>query len=330
MPTTPRLPAPKVFVLPDVIPTEAVPQPPAAGAAEDAIYTAAESSPTPPAPDLNRSARTWSNAEAARTLLRPVVAPRADAVVPVAATSPRGFTEREVAEFMAQHPQNQTKALSNGHSVMLPMQIKDMEVMQIIGTVKANVLNKYLEPHGVEMVTAPFTNVGTAALTIINYKDTSIGPYQELVVGVFVRDKKNPLKTGFYMIKLYVTSEMSQVVGREVWGFPKDLANVTLDPTAEKHQGFSVNIGADIIASGKWNKHLPLPSWLPGHQTAVTPTQWVGFVSKYKGMKMGAAIGDTVQFSPGTEWGKLFTEAGFKPRVWMGAPHGMGVIKAPK
>jgi hypothetical protein len=106
--------------------------------------------------------------------------------------------------------------------------------------------------------------------------------------------------------------------------------SVKLDSASERHQGFSVSVGGVIVVSGKWNKILPMPSWLPGNQTAVTARQWVGFQSKYRGMKMGTAGAGAVQFSENTEWGALLSNAGFTPRMWQGAPHGMGVIMPPK
>ena len=76
------------------------------------------------------------------------------------------------------------------------------------------------------------------AISAYEYKNSSIGPYNEVSIGVpFVLDKISPILTGIvrkapenpmvYISHLPVTTEIARTAGIELANFPKFLANIT-------------------------------------------------------------------------------------------------------
>jgi len=73
----------------------------------------------------------------------------------------------------------------------------------------------------------PFLNYsfkgGFGAIMIVDYLDSNLGPYQELL---FIPGKFNHNKKKYYSItKIFVSSMESVVNGRNNWGIPKQLAD---------------------------------------------------------------------------------------------------------
>lgn len=81
-------------------------------------------------------------------------------------------------------------------------------------------------------------------IAFYEYRDTSIGPYNEVGVGLpVIRDREkvhrfplldlysNPEKrsTGFYVIDLPVTTAAANAAGREVWGLPKFVTEIPFE-----------------------------------------------------------------------------------------------------
>lgn len=239
------------------------------------------------------------------------------------------FPPEQVEDFFADYPPTTRFVMSDGAETRLPMHIQDMAVLQVIGRVSPKVMNPVLRPHDVEVLSIPLLG-GLASIAAVDYRKTSIGAYQELVIGVLARSLSNPKITGFHMLQLYVTTEISKLLGREAWGFPKDIANITLDPYADKTQGFKATLpDGTFLATGNWHKGLVLPSKVvekPYH----TPRMWVETAARRKSPRMGRASPSSVTFNSGTKWGKLLTEAGFRPLIWQALPANMAVLLPPR
>lgn len=248
----------------------------------------------------------------------------------------RRFTEAEKAEFFAAHPADQDFTLKSGETVKLPMHIKDMDMMQTVGIVDADQLRAELERNGVK----PVALFGKAivSLTVVRYRDSSIGPYNELIVGVLAKGEKpdGTTGTGFYMTKLYVTTPKSLEVGREAWGFPKYRADISISEPGNGTRAVNVVQAGHEIVSLSWAERGGLnANWLlPNAQTAITPrtfgSHWVDFLSLRPGLLttfFRRSKGDTVRFDPRTGWGKMF--AGFKPLLVQVSEGGIGVIQPP-
>ncbi|MDP3891130.1 acetoacetate decarboxylase family protein, partial [Nocardioides sp.] len=99
-----------------------------------------------------------------------------------------------------------------------------------------------------------------ACSAFVQYDETGLLPYSELLAGVVVR---SPVGTGLSITHIWVDSPTSQAGGRELWGIPKQLAEFG-DPD---HDERSATVRGEEIASARFlparPPALPLPIPLP-------------------------------------------------------------------
>ena len=63
----------------------------------------------------------------------------------------------------------------------------------------------------------------TAILSFYEYQWTTFGPYNEAILSILVEHKGRPMN---YIMHIAVTTEPPMLAGREIWGFPKKLAQI--------------------------------------------------------------------------------------------------------
>ncbi|MCS7477380.1 acetoacetate decarboxylase family protein, partial [Umezawaea endophytica] len=105
-------------------------------------------------------------------------------------------------------------------------------------------------PDGVRPVTA----FGRALVTtaFVDYLPGSLLPYRELLVGVLVRHGARP---GLSITDIWVDSPQSKAGGRELWGIPKELADLTIVPAP----AFSANaVGIAEVRHTSYGRGVPL------------------------------------------------------------------------
>ncbi len=62
-------------------------------------------------------------------------------------------------------------------------------------------------------------------LFITEYLDTTIGPYNESLIMLTC---KHEYKMGLFVLNIYVTTDEALCAGREIWGYPKKIADIHL------------------------------------------------------------------------------------------------------
>ena len=80
------------------------------------------------------------------------------------------------------------------------------------------------------------------ALIILEYPDTSIGPYNEALLLLSCTYKNKP---GMYVFSIYVDDDVALTAGREIWGIPKKLAEINLSKPKKN------KINGNVIRKGK-------------------------------------------------------------------------------
>lgn len=63
------------------------------------------------------------------------------------------------------------------------------------------------------------------SFNIIEYPESTIGSYNEVVVVLSCKYKG---RSGSYLVNLYVDSDVAFAAGREIWGYPKKMAEIQL------------------------------------------------------------------------------------------------------
>ena len=66
----------------------------------------------------------------------------------------------------------------------------------------------------------------TAVLSFYDYPWTTFGPYHEAILSVLVEHQGRPMT---YIMHIAVTTEPPMLAGREIWGFPKKLAQISFE-----------------------------------------------------------------------------------------------------
>lgn len=100
------------------------------------------------------------------------------------------------------------------------------------------------------------------SLWLVNYLEaTGLGPYYECM---FLVSTSYEGKPGVTCPSIYVTTDVSLACGREVWGFPKRLADITLSKNGNEAVGFSThpaegNVRLQIKNLTKTDMTLPPP-----------------------------------------------------------------------
>jgi hypothetical protein len=98
-----------------------------------------------------------------------------------------------------------------------------------------------------------------AMLCVFEYRDTTIGPYGELGVGILAkrpgtspswlgaaRDLANEADAGIYVTNLPVTSERARAAGVELWGYPKYVTDIQ---TSFGEHGAKVVLGTELAVT---------------------------------------------------------------------------------
>lgn len=141
-------------------------------------------------------------------------------------------------ETVAAPPLTSTSSLDELRN-QLPVRYYDSRLYSVLYTVDLRDADTELRGYPVSAVRLPLS---TALLTLtwFHYPDTTIGPYDEFSVAILAssrpRDRKLQILRALtggsdiagLVLHLPVTSELAHVGGRELFGFPKSVAEITL------------------------------------------------------------------------------------------------------
>lgn len=127
---------------------------------------------------------------------------------------------------------------------MLPILYRDGSCVGLMYRVAPEVVAPLIRDEEFE----PFTLMGKAIvqLVVFEYRDTTIGPYNELALAVEIKRKGSSPSTwgalvnakgqpsyGSTFLNLPVTSEGANAAGREIWGYPKYVVDIQTEFTEE-------------------------------------------------------------------------------------------------
>jgi acetoacetate decarboxylase len=82
-----------------------------------------------------------------------------------------------------------------------------------------------LLPVGLELPTPAM-----AAFLLIRYPFSTLGPYEEAILSIISTWEG---EERFYIPHIVVNNDIPQAAGREIWGFPKKMAHITLEKGAD-------------------------------------------------------------------------------------------------
>ena len=107
----------------------------------------------------------------------------------------------------------------------------------------------------------------TAVLSFYEYPWTTFGPYNEAILSLLVEHKGRPMT---YIMHIAVTTEPPMLAGREIWGFPKKLAQIEFKSERDMIYGTLERPAGVRLASAIVRPERPAPDRAFGRATAVS------------------------------------------------------------
>jgi acetoacetate decarboxylase len=110
-----------------------------------------------------------------------------------------------------------------------------------------------------EALPAPLsvTDPATAVLSFYEYPWTTFGPYNEVILSLLVEHKGRPMT---YIMHIAVTTEPPMLAGREIWGFPKKLAQIEFKSERDMIYGTLERPAGVRLASAIVRPERPAPN----------------------------------------------------------------------
>ncbi len=100
-----------------------------------------------------------------------------------------------------------------------PIEYKNARALVLIFQCAPNIKKNYIPPE-----LKPIEG-GFDLFIILEYPNTSIGPYNECLVLLNCKYKRTP---GVFVFSIYVDDDVALTAGREIWGIPKKMAKIEL------------------------------------------------------------------------------------------------------
>jgi len=149
----------------------------------------------------------------------------------------------------------------SGHHFKIPILYRDASSVTAIFPARAKVAQRML-PHRELRPTLLGPGVASVAVTFFEYRDTDIGPYNEMAVSIpcVYGQRPVPLWTvarqmrrrtlSAYVLQLPVTTEIARVGGVELYGFPKIVAPVDYATEGRHFEGALHVDGRRVLGLG--------------------------------------------------------------------------------
>lgn len=109
--------------------------------------------------------------------------------------------------------------------VLLPILYRDASMVNVVYRVPLEPVHALVAGAGLEPVA--MGSKALLALTVFEYRDSTVGQYNELSVGFVARPRGAGIAaTGIWVHLLPVTTEIARAAGKEIWGYPKWVAGI--------------------------------------------------------------------------------------------------------
>jgi Acetoacetate decarboxylase (ADC) len=199
-------------------------------------------------------------------------------------------------------PLRKTRVI-DGAPVVLPVRIIDASQAFAFYFVSAARAQKHLEER-----TQPFrvVDVGRGRTPVaifgVDYRETDLGVYKEIGVGLFVRPRDHPSEMpGTLFASLTVNDKFNLIRASELWGYSKTLAPAMQLRYSSTSAHFAVD-GDDSHALS-----ITFPRFGSGRSTEIPCYTWgvgkddAGVAAPFKTLISRSAIGEGMQFSGNVE-----------------------------
>lgn len=139
-----------------------------------------------------------------------------------------------------------------GQTVTMPVGVRDASAGTVMYEVDAAKAQALL-PGDAFSVEESSPGRAQLNLAVIDYRDNDLGDYNEIGITLFVTPTGGaPETTGTFITHLPVNQEFTCQAGKQIWGFPKSVEDITLDYAAD-------HVTATLTMAGQHVLRLTLP-----------------------------------------------------------------------
>jgi hypothetical protein len=160
--------------------------------------------------------------------------------------------------------------------VELPIRYYDVSVAVAVCDAELAGAQRLLEGTGLEPAMV-VKNRAMVALAFYEYRDTSVGPYNEVGAAIFAKPVGAPRPrlgwldsymppsrrtVGAWVVDLPVTTPIANAAGRELWGYPKFVTEIGFTLRGrdlETHVADPAGVGTIVRLSGRLGRSIPAP-----------------------------------------------------------------------
>jgi hypothetical protein len=183
-----------------------------------------------------------------------------------------------------------------GKDVVMPVQIRDARVWAAQFLVPASSARAVLSSAGLQPV-VPIKGKAVCALGFVDYIDGDLGQYHEFMVALMAKVPGRPKSLGAFIHWLPVDQTFTCEAGRSIWGFPKEMSDITV--TRERgHTAGEVRLDGQLVLRLEVGAGLPAPAFLGGRSIAaytfgdevLRSTAWEMQVGGVRGRPGGARV----------------------------------------
>ncbi|MGF6888460.1 hypothetical protein ABIA39_007675 [Nocardia sp. GAS34] len=152
-----------------------------------------------------------------------------------------------------------------GEKVTMPVEIRDADAASAMFLADAEAARKILAGTGLEAVVVAGRAI--CSLAFVRYVDGDLGPYHEFAFALLARLPGDPSSVGVYIPWLPVNQSFTCAAGREIWGFPKEVADIRI---ARRGRGkrCEVRVHGRVVVTMQTSGGIPVPSRFGGASIA--------------------------------------------------------------
>jgi hypothetical protein len=153
----------------------------------------------------------------------------------------------------------QRRVLTDGTECRLPIRYFDVQCLVATFLTRLDPAAELLKGSGLQAVSQE-DGKGVVVLYFIEYRETDIGPYNEVGLTILARAPGDPIPAN-YVVNLPVTTEVASRAGREIWGYNKSVAAIEVKSGGKTFSTFLRDVENTLIGSieGRRGASVPTP-----------------------------------------------------------------------
>ncbi|MDZ7733329.1 MAG: acetoacetate decarboxylase family protein [Acidimicrobiia bacterium] len=162
---------------------------------------------------------------------------------------------------------DQTPAyLVQGQEVRVPVEVRSAKMVQASWLVPATAAQQLVEPSGLQVVRIAGT-LAMCSIAAVQYTDSDLGPYNEIAVAFVVEPHDgasgaSAIGGGVTTLihRLPVNQTFTCEAGRDIWGFPKWVADITWRESGRRTEVAMLDDGELVLGLAVRRSPIPAPA----------------------------------------------------------------------